>query len=111
MRAEIKALTAEPKVFQQSKCSSCHNPLELPTINFLCMHSFHQVHPHPMHAAHSREAHGQRTCIARPTHMHCTADSKLIGDGKLMSHQRDASPGDTSSATLMLAPRPRRLSC
>ena len=34
---------SQPKVFQLSKCSACHNPLELPSVHFLCMHSFHQA--------------------------------------------------------------------
>ena len=38
---EIKALTSQPRVFQQSKCAACHNPLDLPTVHFLCMHSYH----------------------------------------------------------------------
>ena len=30
------------QVFQLSKCSACHTPLDLPSVHFLCMHSFHQ---------------------------------------------------------------------
>ena len=30
------------QVFQLSKCSACHTPLDLPSVHFLCMHSFHR---------------------------------------------------------------------
>ena len=43
MAGEVRSLTSEPRVFQLSKCSACHGQLELPTVHFLCMHSFHQV--------------------------------------------------------------------
>ncbi|KAL1529891.1 hypothetical protein AB1Y20_000820 [Prymnesium parvum] len=43
MQAEIKALTSQPRTFQQSNCAACQTPLDLPTVNFLCMHSFHQA--------------------------------------------------------------------
>ena len=29
-------------VFQGSKCNVCNQPLELPSVHFLCLHSFHQ---------------------------------------------------------------------
>ncbi len=43
MAGEVRSLTSEPRVFQLSKCSACHGQLELPTVHFMCMHSFHQV--------------------------------------------------------------------
>lgn len=33
---------SNPIVFQNTRCCICERPLELPTINFLCKHSFHQ---------------------------------------------------------------------
>ncbi len=30
------------KIFQVSKCSVCSHPLELPSVHFLCQHSYHQ---------------------------------------------------------------------
>lgn len=30
------------KIFQKTKCSMCNSPLELPSVHFLCSHSFHQ---------------------------------------------------------------------
>ncbi|KAH3745027.1 Vacuolar protein sorting-associated protein 11 [Pelomyxa schiedti] len=42
MQTEIEELRTAPRIFQLSKCSSCQNPLELPAVHFLCMHSFHQ---------------------------------------------------------------------
>lgn len=42
MRQEIDELTHSAKVFQQSRCSICKQLLALPSVHFLCMHSFHQ---------------------------------------------------------------------
>lgn len=41
-RAEISSLTAKPAVFQATRCSACGQSLDLPTVHFLCKHSFHQ---------------------------------------------------------------------
>lgn len=30
------------KIFQKTKCNLCNSPLELPSVHFLCSHSFHQ---------------------------------------------------------------------
>ncbi|EFA75946.1 RING zinc finger-containing protein [Heterostelium album PN500] len=42
MRNEINELKTNAKIFQQTKCIACHSPLDLPSIHFLCQHSFHQ---------------------------------------------------------------------
>lgn len=39
---EIDELGSKPAVFQARRCSSCGGNLDLPTIHFLCKHSFHQ---------------------------------------------------------------------
>jgi len=31
-----------PRVFHVTRCSTCGNPLDLPTIHFMCKHSYHQ---------------------------------------------------------------------
>lgn len=41
-RAELDDLTSKPVIFQSKRCSSCGRTLELPTVHFLCKHSFHQ---------------------------------------------------------------------
>jgi hypothetical protein len=41
MQKELKDLKTQARVFQNSKCSACSAPLELPAVHFLCMHSFH----------------------------------------------------------------------
>ncbi|KAF1989493.1 vacuolar protein sorting-associated protein 11 [Aulographum hederae CBS 113979] len=41
-RAEIDDLRAKPAVFQATRCSACGNTLDLPTVHFLCKHSFHE---------------------------------------------------------------------
>lgn len=35
-------LLSSATIFQVSKCSVCSHPLELPSVHFLCQHSFHQ---------------------------------------------------------------------
>ncbi|EPQ28447.1 uncharacterized protein PFL1_04273 [Pseudozyma flocculosa PF-1] len=42
--AEVHALTTaeRPQVFQMTRCSACGGPLDLPTVHFMCKHSFHQ---------------------------------------------------------------------
>ncbi|XP_036179944.1 vacuolar protein sorting-associated protein 11 homolog isoform X1 [Myotis myotis] len=42
IRQEIQELKASPKIFQKTKCSICNSALELPSVHFLCGHSFHQ---------------------------------------------------------------------
>ena len=42
MRAEIDEIDHGARVFQLSKCSACHGALEVPTVHFLCLHSYHQ---------------------------------------------------------------------
>lgn len=41
MRAEMAEIDGVGRVFQQSKCSSCHGLLEPPAVHFQCQHSFH----------------------------------------------------------------------
>ncbi|CAG9788599.1 unnamed protein product [Diatraea saccharalis] len=42
MKAQIQRIQHEPVTFQSSRCAVCNRPLELPTVHFLCQHSFHQ---------------------------------------------------------------------
>ncbi|RFU34575.1 hypothetical protein B7463_g1789, partial [Scytalidium lignicola] len=39
---EIAELNTKPQTFNQTRCSSCGSPLDLPTVHFMCKHSFHQ---------------------------------------------------------------------
>ena len=41
MRTEIKDLKTQAKNFNPKKCDGCQNPLSLPTIHFMCGHTFH----------------------------------------------------------------------
>lgn len=41
-RAEMADLGSKPAVFQATRCSDCGQGLDLPTVHFLCKHSFHQ---------------------------------------------------------------------
>ena len=41
-RTEISSLTTKPAVFQATRCSACSRVLDLPTVHFMCKHSFHQ---------------------------------------------------------------------
>lgn len=42
MKELTSVLQRQPVVFQSSRCAVCNKPLELPTMHFLCQHSFHQ---------------------------------------------------------------------
>jgi hypothetical protein len=42
MRSEIATLSSKPETFNATRCAACSRPLELPTVHFLCKHSFHQ---------------------------------------------------------------------
>ncbi|KAK9450627.1 uncharacterized protein V1518DRAFT_403733 [Limtongia smithiae] len=39
---EIKELETEPRVFQSTRCASCGAALDLPTVHFMCKHSYHR---------------------------------------------------------------------
>ncbi|KAJ2880784.1 Vacuolar protein sorting-associated protein 11 [Coemansia asiatica] len=39
---QMEDLKTKPVVFQSTKCTSCMAPLDLPSIHFLCKHSYHQ---------------------------------------------------------------------
>ncbi|KXG52766.1 Zinc finger, RING-type [Penicillium griseofulvum] len=39
---ELEHLTTQPVVFQSRRCQSCGGTLDLPTVHFLCKHSFHE---------------------------------------------------------------------
>lgn len=41
-RKEMEDLGSKPAVFQTRRCSACGGSLDLPTVHFLCKHSFHQ---------------------------------------------------------------------
>lgn len=41
-KAELDDLNSKPVIFQTRRCSSCGRNLDLPTVHFLCKHSFHQ---------------------------------------------------------------------
>ncbi|KAI8806579.1 hypothetical protein BJ742DRAFT_816359 [Cladochytrium replicatum] len=42
MRSQLHELQNLPIVFQSAKCNQCNQLLELPTVHFMCKHSFHQ---------------------------------------------------------------------
>ncbi|ORX99032.1 hypothetical protein BCR34DRAFT_576819 [Clohesyomyces aquaticus] len=41
-KSELSNLATKPVVFQAMRCKICAKPLDLPTVHFLCSHSFHQ---------------------------------------------------------------------
>lgn len=41
-KAELDDLNCKPITFQARRCSSCGANLDLPTVHFMCKHSFHQ---------------------------------------------------------------------
>lgn len=42
LRQKIHQLKTGAVTFQGSRCSACHHQLELPSLHFLCQHSYHQ---------------------------------------------------------------------
>ncbi|XP_034252535.1 vacuolar protein sorting-associated protein 11 homolog [Thrips palmi] len=42
IRQQIHNIQTKSVIFQVSRCSACNQPLELPSIHFLCLHSYHQ---------------------------------------------------------------------
>lgn len=42
IRSQIEDLKHKPKIFRESKCCGCNHELELPSVHFLCGHSYHQ---------------------------------------------------------------------
>lgn len=42
LRKKIENLRTGGVTFQGSRCSACHHQLELPSVHFLCQHSYHQ---------------------------------------------------------------------
>jgi hypothetical protein len=40
--SEIEALATKPSTFNATRCSACSAQLDLPTVHFMCKHSFHQ---------------------------------------------------------------------
>ncbi|XP_022091158.1 vacuolar protein sorting-associated protein 11 homolog isoform X2 [Acanthaster planci] len=42
MRRQMAEMKTSAKIFQVSKCSICNHNLELPSVHFLCQHSYHQ---------------------------------------------------------------------
>ncbi|GAB6019030.1 Vacuolar protein sorting-associated protein 11 [Chamberlinius hualienensis] len=42
MRSQIDEIKTSARIFQVTKCSTCNHTLELPSVHFLCQHSYHQ---------------------------------------------------------------------
>ena len=42
IRAQINNIQTSTMIFQGSRCNACNHQLELPSVHFLCQHSFHQ---------------------------------------------------------------------
>ncbi|KAJ2711498.1 Vacuolar protein sorting-associated protein 11, partial [Coemansia spiralis] len=40
--AQMDVLRTKPVVFQSTKCTSCMTSLDLPSVHFLCKHSYHE---------------------------------------------------------------------
>ena len=43
IRTQIEDIKDKPRVFQASKCSACSHALDLPSVHFMCGHSFHHT--------------------------------------------------------------------
>lgn len=42
LQQQLDTLKSGTVVIQVSRCAACHHPLELPSLHFLCQHSYHQ---------------------------------------------------------------------
>ena len=42
LRNQIENIKNSTIIFQGSRCSACHHQLELPSVHFMCQHSYHQ---------------------------------------------------------------------
>lgn len=42
IRQEIDNIRTNTIIFQSSKCIACNQDLELPSVHFMCQHSYHQ---------------------------------------------------------------------
>ena len=42
LREQIQTIKNRTIIFQGSRCSACHHQLELPSVHFMCQHSYHQ---------------------------------------------------------------------
>ncbi|XP_076626733.1 vacuolar protein sorting 11 [Colletes latitarsis] len=42
IREQIESIKNNTIIFQGSRCSGCHHQLELPSVHFMCQHSYHQ---------------------------------------------------------------------
>ncbi|CAK9817084.1 Vacuolar protein sorting-associated protein 11 homolog [Anthophora quadrimaculata] len=42
IREQIESIKNSTIIFQGSRCSACHHQLELPSVHFMCQHSYHQ---------------------------------------------------------------------
>ncbi|XP_015430212.1 PREDICTED: vacuolar protein sorting-associated protein 11 homolog [Dufourea novaeangliae] len=42
IREQIESIKNSTIIFQASRCSACHHQLELPSVHFMCQHSYHQ---------------------------------------------------------------------
>lgn len=42
LKENLETLKSGSTVFQGSRCAACHHQLELPSIHFMCQHSYHQ---------------------------------------------------------------------
>ena len=43
IRIKIEDIKDKPRVFQTSKCAACSHVLDLPSVHFMCGHSYHQT--------------------------------------------------------------------
>eukprot|EP00049_Salpingoeca_infusionum_P018926 m.359345 g.359345 ORF g.359345 m.359345 type:complete len:979 (+) comp18539_c0_seq1:118-3054(+) len=44
LQHDITDLRTKAKLFQDTRCAHCHEPLSLPAVHFLCGHSYHKHH-------------------------------------------------------------------
>ncbi|XP_074656340.1 vacuolar protein sorting-associated protein 11 homolog [Tubulanus polymorphus] len=67
MRKQIEEINTSAKIFQVSKCCVCKHDLELPSVHFLCQHSYH-------HQCLENYAENANECIV------CTGENRKVVD-------------------------------
>ncbi|KPA74538.1 hypothetical protein ABB37_09189 [Leptomonas pyrrhocoris] len=82
VKAEVAALQTSAVVFQSTTCAHCHQPLDAPTVYFMCRHAFHH------------------RCLYTATECNiCAAEHRRLLDGIRETQQREGQRQDPSGFT------------
>jgi hypothetical protein len=74
---DINRIATKPETFNATRCSSCGRTLDLPTVHFLCKHSFHQSCLNPVGDSANDLSRGTPSSVGAGGFI---GDSNLIGE-------------------------------